>query len=127
MATITNESEEMYLETIYRLKTGGKEVRSIDIAKELNYTKASVSVGMKGLIAKNYIEYNPDKTIELTQLGKTMALKVYEKHVVLKETLMFLGADEKLAEDDGCKIEHVISEELLEVLKNYLRKMHEKR
>lgn len=123
MAIITNESEEMYLETIYRLKTGGKDVRSVDIAKELNYTKASVSVGMKSLINKGYIEYNPDKTIKLTDTGKIEALKVYERHVVLKAVLMSLGASDELAEEDGCKMEHVISDELVDVLKKYLSKM----
>ncbi len=123
MATITNESEEMYLETIYRLKSGGKDIRSIDIAKEMGYSKASVSIGMKLLLNKGYIFYNDDKTIKLTELGIKEALKVYERHIVLKQVLMSLGASESLAEDDGCKIEHVISDDLLKILKDYLSKM----
>jgi len=123
MATITNESEEMYLETIYRLKSGGKDIRSIDIAKEMGYSKASVSIGMKLLLNKEYIVYNDDKTIKLTELGIKEALKVYERHIVLKQVLMTLGASESLAEDDGCKIEHVISDDLLKILKDYLSKM----
>ena len=123
MATITNESEEMYLETIYRLKSGGKDIRSIDIAKEMGYSKASVSIGMKLLLNKGYILYNDDKTIKLTELGIKEALKVYERHIVLKQVLMSLGASESLAEDDGCKIEHVISDDLLKILKDYLSKM----
>ena len=123
MATITNESEEMQLETIYRLKSGGKDIRSIDIAKEMGYSKASVSIGMKILLNKEYIVYNDDKTIKLTELGIKEALKVYERHIVLKQVLMSLGASESLAEDDGCKIEHVISDDLLKILKDYLSKM----
>ncbi len=122
MSTITNESEEMYLETIYRLALTQGKVRSVDIANELGYTKASVSVGMKSLLYKDYIKFNSDKTIELTECGKKRALGVYERHVVLKRILMKLGANADLAEAEGCKIEHVISKELLDVLESYLRK-----
>jgi len=89
----------------------------------MGYSKASVSIGMKILLNKEYIVYNDDKTIKLTELGIKEALKVYERHIVLKQVLMSLGASESLAEDDGCKIEHVISDDLLKILKDYLSKM----
>lgn len=124
MGNIINESEEMYLESIYVLSKGGKPVRNIDIAIYLGHAKPSVTYGLRNLAEKGYIEYNPNKSIKLTQEGLKKALSVYERHVVLKEILMYLGADEKLAEEDGCKIEHVVSDELLHVLEEFLKKTH---
>lgn len=127
MSTITHESEEMYLETIYRLKCSGKLVKQIDIAHELNYTKPSVSIGMKSLLEKRYIIIKDNKSIDLTESGLSKACSVYERHVVLMDVLTYMGASKELAEEDGCKIEHVISDELLEVLKNYLKKINEEK
>lgn len=121
MSTITNESEEMYLESIYVLSKSG-EVRSIDVANKLGYAKSSVTVGMKNLLDKGYIEYNDNKSLKLTDKGLKEALRVYERHLVLEALLVHLGANEEMAEENGCKIEHVISDELLDVLKGYLDK-----
>lgn len=121
MSTITNESEEMYLESIYVLSKSG-EVRSIDVANKLGYAKSSVTVGMKNLLDKGYIEYNDNKSLKLTDKGLNEALRVYERHLVLEALLVHLGANEEMAEENGCKIEHVISDELLAVLKGYLDK-----
>lgn len=121
MSTITNESEEMYLESIYVLSKSG-EVRSIDVANKLGYAKSSVTVGMKNLLDKGYIEYNDNKSLKLTDKGIKEALRVYERHLVLEALLVHLGANEEMAEENGCKIEHVISDELLDVLKGYLDK-----
>lgn len=121
MSTITNESEEMYLESIYVLSKLG-EVRSIDVANKLGYAKSSVTVGMKNLLDKGYIEYNDNKSLKLTDKGLKEALRVYERHLVLEALLVHLGANEEMAEENGCKIEHVISDELLDVLKHYLDK-----
>ena len=121
MSTITNESEEMYLESIYVLSKSG-EVRSIDVANKLGYAKSSVTVGMKNLLDKGYIEYNDNKSLKLTDKGLKEALRVYERHLVLEALLVHLGVNEEMAEENGCKIEHVISDELLDVLKGYLDK-----
>ena len=123
MSTITNESEEMYLESIYVLSKSG-EVRSIDVANKLGYAKSSVTVGMKNLLDKGYITYNDNKTLNLTDKGTKEAKRIYERHLVLEALLMHLGASKEMAEENGCKIEHVISDELLEVLKHYLNENH---
>ena len=123
MSTITNESEEMYLESIYVLSKSG-EVRSIDVANKLGYAKSSVTVGMKNLLDKGYITYNDNKTLKLTDKGTKEAKRIYERHLVLEALLMHLGASKEMAEENGCKIEHVISDELLEVLKHYLNENH---
>ena len=122
MSTITNESEEMYLETIYMISKENIPVRSIEVANRLGYAKSSVTVGMKNLLDKGYITYNDDKTINLTDKGLKEALKVYERHLVLEALLVHLGASKEMAEENGCKIEHVISNDLLEVLKAFLDK-----
>ena len=124
--TITNgeemdlsESEEMYLESILRLSIENDIVRSVDIAKYMDYSKPSVSVAVKKL--KNYglIKDNNSSSIELTDLGYEIASGVYEKHNVLANILIHLGVEKKQAIEDACKMEHVISEESFEIIKKY--------
>lgn len=113
-----NESMEMYLETIYLISKKGKKVHSIDIAKDMGFSKPSVSRAMKLLEKNNYIVFHQDGEIELTKEGLKRASLVYEKHTILTSFLMSLGADDKLAEEDACRIEHIISDEMFQLIKN---------
>ena len=110
-----HESGEMYLETILLLKKQNGNVRSIDIARELGFSKPSVSRGVG--ILKN------DGYIELTEKGTEKATAVYEKHECLTEFLMHTAkVSKEVAEDDACKIEHIISDEVFEGIKKFLNK-----
>ena len=113
----SEESMEDYLETILILSQKKGKVRSIDIAGELEFTKASVSIAMKGLREKHYITMDEVGYIELTESGRKRAENVYERHTLLANCLMKLGVSEKVAMADACKIEHDISEETFEALK----------
>lgn len=114
------ESVEDYLETILILSKTIPVVRSIDIVRESGYTKPSVSIAMKNLRQKEYITMDEDGYIKLTAMGKTLAEKVYERHTVLTALLTALGVDERVAGEDACKMEHVISQETFEALKNHM-------
>lgn len=111
------ESAENYLETILILKNRLGVVRSIDIVNELGYYKPSVSIAMKRLRESNHIEMNEEGYISLTEKGLYIAEKIYERHQVLSNYLIALGVDEKIALEDACRIEHVISEESFEKIK----------
>ncbi len=115
------ESAEMYLETILILSKKNHQVRSIDIANELDYAKPSVSVAMKNLRENGYIEMDSDWHITLTEKGRDIAEAMYERHTLLSEWLTFLGVDKKIATEDACRIEHVISAESFEAIKKYVR------
>ena len=113
-------SGEMYLETIYVLSEKGSEVRSIDIAEYMNYSKPSVSRAV-GLLKKDgYIYVDKDGFITLSETGRAHARKIYERHTVLSKILVMLGVDEKTAEEDACRIEHVISDNSFGALKKHL-------
>ena len=116
------ESGEMYLETIHRLSMEQQVVRSIDVAESMGYSKPSVSRAV-GLLKKDgYIEVDKDGYISLTQAGKDMANKIFERHTVLTKMLVSLGVDDKTASEDACRMEHVISDETFNAMKNYLEK-----
>ncbi len=115
----THESEEMYLETILLLEGKNASVHAIDIAGELGYAKSSVSRGVGLLHKKGYITVNEFDEIRLTESGRAKASDIYARHRVITTLLMRMGADEKLAEDNACRIEHVISPELFEIMKKY--------
>jgi len=113
-------SGEMYLETIYVLCEKNTEVRSIDIAEHMNFSKPSVSRAV-GLLKKDgYINVDKDGYITLTEKGRAHAGKIYERHTVLTEILMLLGVDRETAEADACRIEHVISDNTFDALKKHL-------
>lgn len=112
-----HESAENYLETILILKNRLGQVRSIDIAGELSYSKPSVSVAMKNLRTNGYIEVDPDGYITLLDKGRKIAEKMYERHTLLSDLLTTLGVDPIVAAEDACRIEHVISEETFEAFK----------
>ncbi len=104
------ESGEMYLESIYVLCSTKPSVRSIDVAEHMNFSKPSVSRAI-GLLKKDgYIEVDKDGYITLTQAGKDMANKIFERHTVLTKMLVSLGVDDKTAAEDACRMEHVISD-----------------
>ena len=115
------ESAENYLETILILKNKNGVVRSIDIANMLNFTKPSVSVAMKSLRENGYIEMGTDSLITLTQKGLTIAEKIYERHQTIAKALIALGVDEENAFTDSCRIEHVISEQSFQKIKEHLK------
>ena len=116
-----HESAEMYLETIYQLSMEQHCVRSIDVAESLNYSRASVSRAV-GLLKKDgYLEMDEDGFLNLTELGKSTAEKIYERHMVLTAALKALGVDEESATEDACKIEHVISDKSLAAIKAHMK------
>lgn len=119
----SNESREDYLETILSLQKKNGHVRSIDIASELGYTKASVSVAMKSLREDKLITMAESGYISLTASGLEKAQNVLERHTLLSNWLIRLGVDEKIAREDACRIEHDISEETFEALKKHTLNM----
>ena len=114
------ESAENYLETILFLQKRLDKVRSIDIANELNYSKPSVSIAMKNLKQHGYIEIDIDGYIKLSNKGLEIAEKMYERHILLSSWLISLGVNQNTAEEDACKIEHIISEETFNALKKHI-------
>ena len=116
-----HESAEMYLETIYQLSLDRPSVRSVDVAEALNYSRASVSRGVGLLKQDGYLEMNADGFLLLTELGRTTAEKIYERHKILTAALMSLGVDEESAAEDACKIEHVISDKSLAAIKAHMK------
>ena len=120
------ESAENYLETILIIGNRKPQVRSIDIANELNYSKPSVSVAMKNLRLNGYIQMDHDGFITLTPSGKAIADKIYERHRLLSSWLEQLGVDPKVAAEDACRMEHVISSESFEAIKRHTHLMEER-
>ncbi|MCM1367548.1 MAG: metal-dependent transcriptional regulator [Roseburia sp.] len=112
-----HESEEMYLETILVLKNTRPAVRSIDIAEKLGYAKSSVSRGVNLLQDRGYITIGDDGFIEFTQKGAEKAGSIYDRHNVLTALFEELGASEELAEINACRIEHVLDDEMFELIK----------
>lgn len=117
---ITNESVENYLETILRLSEKLPVVRSVDIAEELGYKKSSISVAMKNLKNQEYITVSDRGYIQLTESGMGIARKIYERHDVISTWLVTLGVDPQVASDDACKLEHVLSDQTFNALKNHI-------
>ena len=114
-----HESAENYIETIYMLRRQQGDVRSIDIAMELGFSKPSVSVAMKNLRENGYIEVDSMGFITLTEKGLEIAERMYERHTLLTEFLVGLGVDAETAAEDACRIEHVISEASFEAIKKF--------
>lgn len=114
------ESQEMYLETILTLKNKISHVRSIDVANELNFSRPSVSRAIKLLQQSGYILVDSDGGILFTEIGEKKAKEIFERHLVITKLLMSLGASETVAEDNACRIEHVITDELMDILKKQI-------
>ena len=117
---VMNESAENYLETILILSHKRPVVRSVDIATELDFKKSSVSVAMKKLRENGHIVVSPEGFITLTESGRAIAERVYERHQVISSWFIQLGVDPKIATEDACRIEHVISAESFEALKKHI-------
>ena len=117
-----NESAEDYLETILMLSKKLPVVRSVDIATEMDFKKSSVSVAMKNLREKGHITVTDAGYIYLTDSGKEIADMICERHDVLTHYLMSLGVPEAIAAEDACKIEHIISKESFQAIKNTYNK-----
>ncbi len=116
----TNESAENYLETILILSKTKPVVRSVDVAEELGFKKSSVSVAMKNLRQKEHITVTKEGYIYLTDAGRAIAEMIFERHELLTSWLIELGVDEKIAAEDACRIEHVISKESFDAVKKYI-------
>lgn len=117
------ESSEMYLETILILSKKCDRVRSIDICEYMNFSKPSISRAVNALKDEKYLEIAADGGITLTEQGREIAQKIYERHTILTSCLMSLGVDEKTAAEDACKIEHDISDETFNAIKKHVNKM----
>lgn len=115
------ESAENYLEAILMIKKEKGYVRSIDIANKLNFTKPSVSVAMKNFREEGYITVDVDGGITLTEKGLIIAENMYERHQIIAKALMSLGVDEETAYTDSCKIEHDISDQTFNAIKNHMK------
>ncbi len=114
------ESAENYLETILVLRQRLGNVRSIDIANELGFSKPSVSYAMKQFRENGYIQVDENGFIHLTESGWQIANRTYERHELLMQYFVALGVREETASEDACRIEHVISAETFECLKKHL-------
>ena len=117
------ESGEMYLESIYMLTKSKGSVRSIDIVEYMNYSKPSVSRAVKLLKNGEFILIDEHGYITLTQSGREVAEKIVERHTLISSFLVSLGVNETTASEDACKIEHVISDESFNAIKQYAEKV----
>ncbi len=111
------ESGEMYLETIFVLSQTNPHIRSIDVAEHMGYSKPSVSRAMGLLKEGGYVISDQNGFLTLTETGRALANRIFERHLVLSKFLISLGVSEQIAAEDACKIEHVISQESFEALK----------
>ena len=116
----TPESVENYLETILILGKDGNQVRSIDIANELEFSKPTISVAMKNLRASEYISIDANGFISLTESGREIGQRMYERHTLISDWLIFLGVSKEAALRDACKMEHDMSEESFSALQKHI-------
>ena len=116
-----NQSSEDYLESILMLSTEKPVVHRVDVAKRMNVSQAAVNKAMKILVEKQYI-YEDGKHLYLTLQGKTYAEQIYEKHCIIRDFLSSLGVSPQNAEADACNMEHLVSEETFEKMKDFLVK-----
>jgi Mn-dependent DtxR family transcriptional regulator len=121
------ESGEMYLESILVLSQKDAPVRSMDVAKHLGVSKPSVSRAMAILKNGNYVRIDEQGYITLAEAGRKIAEKIYERHVVLSKFLIDLGVNEKTAEEDACRIEHIISDDAFAIIKNHIKNKDQNR
>ena len=117
----TTESAEMYLETILLLQEKHPQVRSIDIVHQTGYTKPSVSRAVGLLKQRSLIDVDRNGYISLTIEGKSLAAKILERHHIITDFLISLGVSTEVAAEDACKMEHIISDEVFEKMKERLK------
>ena len=115
------ESGEMYLETILILSEQRPVVRSVDVAEYMGFSKPSVSRAVSLLRQGEYIRMDKDGFLWLTEAGREVAEKIYERHQVLTRLLKQIGVSDETAEEDACRIEHDISDETFRAVKKYLK------
>ena len=115
-----HQSGEDYLEAILALREERGNVRSIDVAQHLGYSKPSISRAMSILKASGYLTMEKDGHLTLTEEGERVAQSIYERHRLLTQWLMALGVSPETAEEDACKIEHNISEETFQCMKRHV-------
>ena len=115
-----HESAENYLETILMIKRRKGTVRSMDIVNDMAFSKPSVSVAMKRLRESGHITMDEQGYIELTELGLSVAERIYERHELIAKLFMRLGVSEETAYEDACKMEHDISDESFEKLRAFV-------
>lgn len=114
-----SESAEMYLETILVLSKKG-DVHAIDIVRAMNFSRPTVSVAIHNLEKEKLLKISDEDHITLEPAGLEIAEKIYERHTVLTSFFIKLGVSENIAAEDACKIEHVISDETFECIKNHI-------
>jgi len=117
------ESAENYLKTILIISKEKNNVRAIDIVNHLGFSKPSVSVAMKQLETNDYISRDDDGYITLTESGLEIANMIYERHEILTEMFIRMGVSPETARGDACKVEHYISDETFECIKNSIEKL----
>ena len=116
-----HESGEMYLETIHVLLKKNGAVRSVDISEHMGYSKPSISRAVGLLKNGGYIEVDKDGFITLTETGLSVAQKIYERHTVLSDLLIALGVSQETAATDACRLEHAMSDESFNAIKNHVK------
>lgn len=121
------ESGEMYLETIYVLSKNKDIVRSIDVGEYMGYSKPSVSRAIGVLKEEGLVKKEANGNLSLTEAGKILAQRIYERHTLLSELFMDLGVDKQTAIDDACRIEHYISDTTFEAIKKHVNQYHTSR
>lgn len=120
------ESGEMYLETIYVLSLKSSAVRSIDVAEEMGFSKPSVSRAIGLLKSEGLVKIDDSGYLKLTEAGKILSKRIYERHTVLSQLFIRLGVDEKVASEDACRVEHYISDETFDAIKRHMEKYSKK-
>ncbi len=121
------ESGEMYLETIYVLQKKANAVRSLDVAEYMGFSKPSVSRAVGILKSGGFINVDKSGFLTLTESGKEIACKIYEKHTLISKFLVSLGVRESVAAEDACKMEHYISDESFNAIKRHIEQMNIKK
>lgn len=116
---IIQESAQMYLETVLVLQEEGLQVRSIDIARRMEHSRATVSEWMKKLVANGYLKIDDRGIVTFTREGRKIAESVYERHNVLTDIFISIGVSPEVAREDACRVEHYISDETFNCLKAY--------
>lgn len=117
---VLQESGEMYLETILRLSEKKAAVRAIDVGAEMGVSRPSVSRAMHLLEDGGFLSIRDDGSIVLTEVGREIAEKIYERHTKLTEWFVSIGVDEETAANDACRIEHVVSDKTFAAWKSYM-------
>jgi len=118
-----DESKEMYLETLLKLKNKGARCRAVDVATEMGFSRPSVSNAVKLLQTEGLIYVNAaDGELEFTAEGKKRAENVFDRHCVLTALFASMGAGDDLAEENACRVEHVLSDEMFDLIKRHVSK-----